>query len=72
MTGFSVESLTNGIEACKKNIKTFEDAIEKERATIREYHDMIDTVVRKEREARREKEILAQMQVEVVRDGDKE
>lgn len=52
MSGFSVESLTNGIAAAKKNIKTFEDAIAKERATIEEYHGMIKTVERKEREAK--------------------
>ena len=44
MTGFSVESLENGIEAAKKNIGIFEDAITKERATISEYYDMISTI----------------------------
>jgi len=47
MSGFSTESLINGIEACKKNIKTFEDAIERERATIKEYRDMIEVVENK-------------------------
>lgn len=67
---YSVESLENGIEACKKNIKTFEDAIEKERNTIKEYHEMIDTVQRKEREAKIRDEIMSR--VEVVRDGNTE
>jgi len=68
MGGFSVESLENGIESCKKNIQTFEDAIDKERNTIKEYREMIDTVERKEREAKIRKEMSSQ--VEVVRDGD--
>jgi prefoldin subunit 5 len=67
---YSVKSLENGIEACKKNIKTFEDAIEKERDTIKEYHDMTDTVHRKEREAKIRDEMKSL--VEVVRDGDTE
>jgi len=52
-TGYSMESLERGIEACKKNIKTFEDAIDKERNTIKEYRFMIDTIERKKREAER-------------------
>lgn len=47
MTGFSVESLENGILAAKKNIDIFEDAITKERDTISEYYDMIATIKRK-------------------------
>lgn len=50
MSGYNVDSLLNGIERCKKNIVTFEDAIEKERNTIKEYYYMIDTIERKERE----------------------
>jgi hypothetical protein len=45
---YSVEGLERGIEACKKNIKTFEDAIDKERATIKEYRKMIDVIETKE------------------------
>lgn len=48
--GYSVESLENGIEAAKKNILIFEDAIVKERNTISEYYNMISTIQRKERE----------------------
>lgn len=51
MTGYSVESLEAGIEAAKKNIKVFEDASDKERSTITEYRDMIETIQRKERES---------------------
>lgn len=53
MTGYSIESLKRGIEAAKKNMKTFEDAIQKERDTIKEYYFMIDTVEQKEREGDR-------------------
>lgn len=50
MSGYNVDSLLDGIERCKKNIITFEDAIDKERNTIKEYYYMIDTIQRKERE----------------------
>lgn len=46
---YSVESLERGIEHCKKNIKTFEDAIQKERDTIDEYYGMIDALKEKAR-----------------------
>ena len=59
--GYSVESLKNGIEAAKKNIKTFEDAIERERETIKEYRSMIEII---EVRASTPKEIV----VEVERD----
>ena len=48
MSGYSIESLERGIEACKKNIKTFEDAIDKERDTIKEYRQMIDVIEEKQ------------------------
>ena len=70
MSGFSVESLENGIVACNKNIKTFEDAINKERNTIKEYRIMIDTIERKEREHKKMEEIRSKMKVEIVRDDD--
>lgn len=50
MAGFSIESLEKGIEACKKNIGTFEDAIQKEKDTIQEYRDMIFDSKRKAQE----------------------
>jgi hypothetical protein len=68
MGGFSVESLDNGIEASKKNILVFEDAIDKERNTIKEYREMIDTIERKKREAKIREEMSSR--VEVVRDSD--
>ena len=46
---YSVESLERGIEQCKKNIKIFEEAIDKERDTIKEYRNMIDVIENKER-----------------------
>ena len=45
---YNVEGLERGIEACKKNIKTFEDAIDKEMATIKEYRKMIEVIETKE------------------------
>ena len=45
----SIEGLERGIEHCKKNIETFEDAIQKERNTIDEYYRMIDALKEKER-----------------------
>lgn len=46
---YSVEGLENGIEQARKNIKTFEEAIQKERDTIDEYYKMIDVLKEKER-----------------------
>ena len=68
MTDYSVDSLLRGIESAKDNIKTFEEAIEKERQTIKEYRFMIDTVERKEREAKVRDEILKN--IEVIREED--
>jgi hypothetical protein len=68
MTGFSVESLDNGIESCKKNILIFEEAIEKERATIKEYRGMIETIGEQERMAKMREKMAAN--VEVVREVD--
>ena len=45
---FSIEALERGIEGCKKNIKVFEDAIDKERDQIKEYYGMIDVLRKKE------------------------
>ena len=62
---FNSDSLMRGIEQCKKNIKTFEEAIEKERNTIQEYYDMIEQ--NREREAF-EKEKAAH--IEIVRESE--
>lgn len=58
---FSVESLELGIEKCKVNIQTFEDAIQKERDTIQEYHGMIDTL---REQNRREEDLKSRIEVE--------
>lgn len=52
MPGYNIEALERGIKAIKKNIQTFEDAIFRERQTITEYYDMIETVKRKQRESK--------------------
>lgn len=49
---YKVEALERGIEKCKKNIKIFEEAIDKERDTIKEYRQMIDVIELKERQAK--------------------
>ena len=46
---YNVDSLRSGIEACKTNIKVFEEAINKERGTINEYYDMIEVIEEKKR-----------------------
>ena len=39
---YNTDALERGIEQCKRNIKTFEEAIEKEYATIKEYRKQIE------------------------------
>ena len=48
MPNFSVDNLRHGIQQARKNIKTFEDAIEKENETIKQFKFMIETIERKE------------------------
>ena len=71
MSDYNVDSLKEGIERCKKNISTFEEAISNERRTIKEYYEMIEAVERKEREAKTREEILTTLRVEVEGDDDK-
>ena len=47
--GYKIETLEKGIEACKKNIKVFEEAIAKERTMIDEYYVMIEVLKQKSR-----------------------
>lgn len=61
---FKTEALERGIEQCKNNIKTFEDAIEKERNTIKEYYKMIE---HNQKQERLEKEKLNH--IEIIRDN---
>lgn len=49
MLNYDKEALERGIESAKKNIKTFEDAIEKERATIAHYYEIIEIIIKKQR-----------------------
>jgi peptidoglycan hydrolase CwlO-like protein len=44
---YDIEALKEGIEKAKKNIKTFEDACDRERETIKEYRHMIDVLEEK-------------------------
>jgi len=51
---YSIKGLEDGIEHAKKNIAVLEDAIERERNTIKEYRIMIDSIEvadRKKKEA---------------------
>lgn len=65
MSDFTVESLENGIDNCRKNIDVLETAIETERNTIKNYRIMIDDIETAERNlAAAEKNIT----IEVVRD----
>ena len=57
---YSIENLKRGIKQCNKNIATFEDAIEKEVETKRQFRWMIEQAERKKEE--REK---AQINAEV-------
>jgi len=45
--GYSVESLYNGIQQAKVNVKAFEDAINRERETMANYKWMIDKIEEK-------------------------
>ena len=62
---FKKEALERGIEQCKKNIETFEEAIQKERNTIKDYYRMIE---HNETQERLEKEKL--LHIEIDRSGD--
>lgn len=57
MPNYSVDNLHRGIEQAEKNIKTFEDAISKERETIGQFKWMIEQAERKEKEREKAKEM---------------
>jgi hypothetical protein len=44
---YDLDALKTGIQKCKKNVKIFEDAIEQEHTTIREYRRMISALEEK-------------------------
>ena len=49
---YTVEGLEKGIVSCRNNIALLEDAIEKERATIKDYRHMADSIVESERKVK--------------------
>ena len=59
---YNTDSLKAGIEQCKNNIKTFEEAIAREYVTISEYRRMIFVLEEKEATA---KKAQANIHVEV-------
>jgi hypothetical protein len=61
---FRKEALERGIEQCKKNIRIFEEAIEKERQTIIDYYDMIE---QNQKQELLEKEKMSH--IEIVRES---
>jgi septal ring factor EnvC (AmiA/AmiB activator) len=66
MNNYTVESLEGAIQKCKDNIKIFEEAIEKERETIKDLHNKIELLEVQERERKRiEKELMENIEVEV-------
>lgn len=62
---YTIEGLENGIISSKNNITLLEDAIEKERLTIKNYRGMIDSIADSDRKV---KEANAGVHVEVVND----
>lgn len=46
---YNVESLRNGVLKAYENIKVFEQAIQKEKDTIKQYEMMADEIERKEK-----------------------
>lgn len=65
---FKVEALERGIEQCKKNIAIFEEAIEKERATMKSYYEQIEHNQKQELINKQKEEIIKS--IEVVQDDD--
>ena len=63
---YSKDGLEHGIKMCRKNIKVLEDAIEKERDTIKEYRIMIDDL---EKAGALAKEAAANIHIEVDNDS---
>lgn len=63
---FNSEALERGIEQCKNNIKTFEEAIQRERDTITQYYEQIEHNRKQELINKQKAEVLAN--IEVVRE----
>lgn len=63
---YNTASLKAGIEKCKENIKIFEQAIENERNTIKDYYAKIEILEDQERKAR---EAEQKIHIEIDNDG---
>ena len=59
---YSIDTLEHGIKKCKENIKIFEDAIDKERDSIKEYRIMMDVLDKKKRQ---HQEMLNNVHIEI-------
>ena len=72
MPDYSIDNLKHGIEQAKKNIETFESAIDKENENIKKFRWMIQQVERKEDENKKATEIgkHLQAQIEDRKNGD--
>lgn len=46
---YDIEALKEGVQKCKKNIKTFENAIQGEHDTIADYRNMIEVLETKQK-----------------------
>lgn len=62
MPKYNKQSLIDGIQKCKDNILIFENAIDNERKTIKDYQQMIDIMDEQER---KEKEIAKNIHIEI-------
>jgi cell division protein FtsL len=62
---YSVEGLQNGIKQCRANIRTLEEAIDREQKTIADYRIMIDDI---ERADELKAQAEAGVHIEIVRD----
>lgn len=58
MPRYSIDNLRRGIKQAEKNIKTFEDAIAKERETIGQFKWMIEQAERKEKERQKANKVI--------------
>lgn len=61
---FNSESLERGIEKAKKNIKIFEEAIQKERDLITQFYEQIEHNRKQEIINRKKQEIVDNIEIE--------
>lgn len=62
---YTVKGLREGITNCKRNIQTLEEAISKEKNTIKDYRHMIKSIEKAEKD---KAEAEANVNIEVVND----